>query len=433
MASSITSNPSINCDNNVKQEQPLSVAISYETELANDIMSDKEVLDAKTDDGDYLNLEEHTARPVVTNEMLETQSKAGEEAGEQFKDDNAANQAPKRRERPLTYTAPRKKAKAEEDDSFSWQVLLSRVQQRLRRMDSDECFVKAIELAAMARQSVQSRGSAHLLAAFDMLGTANGQAAALSDQQQKINVVADDPIEQWMQKFAELRSYHQRNGHFDVPLNEALGTWVMQQQARVSSLSSTQLHLLSSIGLFPVDFHRNSNLDENKKRPADGSNDSADKQTVYPQLTAKAQPTATVPLATTKSRASSLQKLGKRGHVTQKQIKLHRTTRFRTIEAVPSIKMPSPLPTKADTTNTSLLQIKVPDFAQIVNFPNARYMAKCVMCDEDEYPIPNQNKGVCNNCDSAIWIHVETGLEMKWCKGCKNFRKWMDFGDKVSL
>jgi hypothetical protein len=38
--------------------------------------------------------------------------------------------------------------------------------------------------------------------------------------------------------------------------------------------------------------------------------------------------------------------------------------------------------------------------------------------------IPAQNKGVCTACDVKVWIVVATGLEIKWCKGCKNFRPW---------
>lgn len=45
--------------------------------------------------------------------------------------------------------------------------------------------------------------------------------------------------------------------------------------------------------------------------------------------------------------------------------------------------------------------------------------------------IPRQNKGVCTACDVTVWVALELdGLEIKWCKGCKNFRPWMHFGDK---
>lgn len=44
--------------------------------------------------------------------------------------------------------------------------------------------------------------------------------------------------------------------------------------------------------------------------------------------------------------------------------------------------------------------------------------------------IPTQNKGLCTLCDVNVWVIVNTGLEIKWCKGCKNFRPWAAFGDK---
>lgn len=33
-------------------------------------------------------------------------------------------------------------------------------------------------------------------------------------------------------------------------------------------------------------------------------------------------------------------------------------------------------------------------------------------------------------CDVNVWVVTATGLEIKWCKGCKNFRPWAAFGDK---
>jgi hypothetical protein len=47
--------------------------------------------------------------------------------------------------------------------------------------------------------------------------------------------------------------------------------------------------------------------------------------------------------------------------------------------------------------------------------------------------IPRQNKGVCTACDVTVWVALELdGLEIKWCKGCKNFRPWSAFGSKGS-
>jgi Zn-finger nucleic acid-binding protein len=44
--------------------------------------------------------------------------------------------------------------------------------------------------------------------------------------------------------------------------------------------------------------------------------------------------------------------------------------------------------------------------------------------------IPTQNKGLCTICDVNVWIVTASGLEIKWCKGCKNYRPWAAFGDK---
>lgn len=44
--------------------------------------------------------------------------------------------------------------------------------------------------------------------------------------------------------------------------------------------------------------------------------------------------------------------------------------------------------------------------------------------------IPTQNKGLCTLCDVNVWVVCSSGLEIKWCKGCKNFRPWAAFGDK---
>jgi hypothetical protein len=44
--------------------------------------------------------------------------------------------------------------------------------------------------------------------------------------------------------------------------------------------------------------------------------------------------------------------------------------------------------------------------------------------------IPSQNKGLCTLCDVNVWVVANSCLEIKWCKGCKNFRPWAAFGDK---
>jgi hypothetical protein len=119
---------------------------------------------------------------------------------------------------------------------------------------------------------------------------------------------------------------------------------------------------------------------------------------------------------------------------------------------------------------------KMPDFQRLVNFPD--FLSKkqseedsvgrrpvsnrnsaspppgkkyCVMCgrlrlcsttgrshnsndakkEEIAHIIPRQNKGVCTSCDVAVWSVTEVpGLDIKWCKGCKNFLPWERFGEK---
>ncbi len=96
---------------------------------------------------------------------------------------------------------------------------------------------------------------------------------------------------------------------------------------------------------------------------------------------------------------------------------------------IPCVKMTPPLPPRCEGDPNPTAD--VPAFCQLVNFPTARYFGNCVMCDESDFSIPKQNKGVCNNCDVAIWVINPGGMQIKWCKGCKNFRKWIDFGVKV--
>lgn len=115
----------------------------------------------------------------------------------------------------------------------------------------------------------------------------------------------------------------------------------------------------------------------------------------------------------------------------------------------------------------------VPDFVSLVNFPTSRQgtctdgTKMCVMCGQARFlsspkavnklkiklanmsrsdqcspthvaviphtaVIPAQNKGLCTNCDINVWIFNESGLQIKWCKGCKNFQTWASFGDKGS-
>jgi hypothetical protein len=139
-----------------------------------------------------------------------------------------------------------------------------------------------------------------------------------------------------------------------------------------------------------------------------------------------------------------------------------------------------PIPSKFQGDIDTVKNFPVPDFMNLVNFPMhmslkqsaniPEGMRYCVMCkvacpclvgtkgkksssgrDSDSGStdrsgsdqadqnsnksngsaiIPTQNKGVCTVCDVKVWVVVLSGLEIKWCKGCKNFRPWAAFGDK---
>ena len=102
----------------------------------------------------------------------------------------------------------------------------------------------------------------------------------------------------------------------------------------------------------------------------------------------------------------------------------------------------------------ALAEHALPDFARIVNFPDfltkgrgnnntssrADGKKHCVMCGklrvclaagrrkhevETTHIIPRQNKGVCTQCDVTVWLQMDEKIEVKWCKGCKNFRPWV--------
>ena len=98
---------------------------------------------------------------------------------------------------------------------------------------------------------------------------------------------------------------------------------------------------------------------------------------------------------------------------------------------LPMMKLTPPVPTHCEPEHDPEgMMGEIPVFKAMENFPLSRTQGRCVMCDSAEFNIPKQNKGVCNNCDIAIWVHNPSNLLLKWCKGCKNFRKWSEFGLK---
>ena len=121
-----------------------------------------------------------------------------------------------------------------------------------------------------------------------------------------------------------------------------------------------------------------------------------------------------------------------------------------------SPKQSSKLSSIAATPTKPKPEFKMPSFQSLVNFPSsiirrmkAASELRCVMCGElrsssakkgengqnshaqQHHIIPKQNKGLCTGCDVAVWMIKSEQVEIKWCKGCKNFRIWTDFGEKL--
>ena len=92
------------------------------------------------------------------------------------------------------------------------------------------------------------------------------------------------------------------------------------------------------------------------------------------------------------------------------------------------IPLKQPIPKQFAGDIESMRHVEAPRFCNIANFLQ-RPKENCSMCGEVRH-IPQQNKGVCNGCDVKVWLHTESDLQLKWCKGCKNFRVWAAFGEK---
>ena len=138
---------------------------------------------------------------------------------------------------------------------------------------------------------------------------------------------------------------------------------------------------------------------------------------------------------------------------------------IRSLDLSPSkrkcVPLKQPLPSKFQGDAEKAKSTTMPGFTNLVNFPAdisqkqpvplPNGMRCCVMCGQacqcngtvkERNPgvpaapaaggaiIPTQNKGLCNVCDVKVWVVVQSGLEIKWCKRCKNFRSWASFGDK---
>ena len=120
------------------------------------------------------------------------------------------------------------------------------------------------------------------------------------------------------------------------------------------------------------------------------------------------------------------------------------------------VPMRPPIPLHFQGDMQKMQYANVPEYANIINFPTQNPpegMGTCVMCGEscqispkkkvreflgskrnqelyEEPIIPIQNKGLCTNCDVNVFVICSNGLQIKWCKGCKNFKPWAAFGEK---
>ena len=259
-------------------------------------------------------------------------------------------------------------------------------------------FVKALELQLLARSEVERR-SHHLSNALDLMSRERTPAgadisgndpAAFEDSQLT-------PEKTWIEKYQQLVQFHLANGHCNVPmaLNEGLARWITQQREAGSKLNSIEKSLLNQIGFDWGPTQGQPPKSRRVQRTAANANIGVASESII----AEAQVSG------------------------NQQVKTY-------VKTIPCMKLLPPLPPSCENDPTSDF-MEVPPFQQLVNFPTARHFGKCVMCDESEAAIPKQNKGVCNNCDVAIWVVNASKMQIKWCKGCKNFRKWSDFGAKV--
>lgn len=81
-------------------------------------------------------------------------------------------------------------------------------------------------------------------------------------------------------------------------------------------------------------------------------------------------------------------------------------------------------------------KMEAPPYEDLINFPRAKDKdeIRCVMCGLPpgmNCVIPRQNKDVCKECDKSTWVHTNTSVYFKWCKGCKKFLRLGSFSEKL--
>ena len=263
-------------------------------------------------------------------------------------------------------------------DDMGWEIIKNQLRQQLRSMPSDVCFVKALELKQLAHMEVQ-RQSPHLLSAMNMMSQTTPGPIPEPD----VHTPNRNQDPRWMVQFHRLAHYCQTNGHCNVPrLSSAQGSslyrWAALQRENKSELNEDQISLLNTLGF------------------------------EWKQVVQQVQ-LMPVQQVTNLEQTSAVSATGN-------------------CVVIPKHVLP---PTCDPDPKTD--QMPVPEFRLISNYPTGKHFGKCVMCNLSESKIPKQNRGVCNTCDEAVWVVNSSGMKVKWCKGCKNFRKWIAFGAKVSI
>jgi len=141
------------------------------------------------------------------------------------------------------------------------------------------------------------------------------------------------------------------------------------------------------------------------------------------------------------------------------------------------IPLPPPIPPRFQGDMEKFKSAQIPDFTALTNFSPGHLLSggkrRCVMCglvrpswdkskkldrtsirspssgggsgggggadvevdlrqNSGTAMIPPQHKGVCTDCDVKVWVvmNTEDKVQIKYCKGCKNFRPWAAFGEK---
>eukprot|EP00569_Conticribra_weissflogii_P004229 CAMPEP_0171337358 /NCGR_PEP_ID=MMETSP0878-20121228/6642_1 /TAXON_ID=67004 /ORGANISM="Thalassiosira weissflogii, Strain CCMP1336" /LENGTH=553 /DNA_ID=CAMNT_0011838977 /DNA_START=147 /DNA_END=1808 /DNA_ORIENTATION=+ len=297
----------------------------------------------------------------------------------------------KKRGRPLgSKNKSPKKQKIDADDSSNddWERLKDEICTQLRAMPSDECFVRALELKQLAVSEVQ-RHSTHLVSAMNMINQNSSVPLSAASVDTNLKKGSD-----WLENYHQLVQFYRVNGHCNVPPSEhKLYQWVIHQKDTRKKLNDEKTSLLNQIG-----FEWDKGFSE---APATAPSSSGNDTATNPSLPH---------LAPASTFSPHLPIPPERPQICHK---------------IPKANL-GPM-CEPDPKND---HVPVPEFRQLVNYPNAKHFARCVMCNDDTHKIPKQNKGVCTSCDEGVWMLLNSGMQIRWCKGCKNFKKWISFGIK---